>query len=127
MNAEIVIQKLKSIGYQIRVDGPDILLTAEHDPPAELATTLLAELKGCKAEEVRLLNTAWPAEVKTLLDWFTTAPTEKAPFQLSACVRVLNADLFYAALRRDIEAGPCGPRARTGAIHGDLRDLGKLQ
>jgi len=128
MKTEMVLEKLRSIGYQIRVDGDDILLTADRDPddPA-LVNTLLAELKRCKADAVRLLNMAWPAEMKTLLEWFSMSPAKEAPFQLSAHVRVLNAELFYDTLRRDIERGPRGPRARTGALRDDLKYLSKLQ
>jgi len=128
MRAEMVIEKLRSIGYQIRVDGGDILLTTDRDPAdPELVNTLLAELKRCKADAVRLLNMSWPAETKTLLEWFMMAPAKEAPFHLSACVRVLDAGLFYATLRRDIERGPRGPRARTGALRDDLKYLSKLQ
>jgi hypothetical protein len=126
MNAEAVIQKLKSIGYQIRTDGQDILLSADHDPDPEQATILLADLKQCKAEAVRLLqgkSEAWPAEIKTLIDWFLISPTPEAPFQLNSCTRVVNSELFYAVLRREIESGPRGTRARHGALQNDLRDL----
>ena len=130
MTAHLVIEKLKSIGYQVRTDGRDILLSADRDPDPELATALLTELRHCKAEAVRLLQSkseAWPAEVKTLVDWFLTATTQEAPFQLNSCTRVINSELFYAALRREIERGPSGARARYGTLQGDLVDLAKLQ
>jgi hypothetical protein len=126
MSASTVIEKLKAIGYHLQVDGTDILLTAEREPPAELAMTLLAELKKCKAEAVLLLQNktaAWPAEVQTLIEWFRDAPTPEAPFHLNEYRRVINTDLFYEALRRDILAGPRGARARTGALQDDLREL----
>lgn len=126
MNAELVLGKLRSIGYQIRTDGKDIILTTEKDPDPEQATALLAELRRCKAEAVWILQ-GWPAETQTLLDWFRTVPTPEAPFQLTACTTVINADTFYAALSREIEAGPRGTRAWTGALQGDLADLCKLQ
>jgi len=131
MKAATVIQKLKSIGYKIQTDGQDILLSADCDPDPNLATILLADLKECKAEAVRLLqgkSEAWPAEVQTLIDWFLTSPTPEAPFQLNSCTRVVNSELFYAALQREIETGPRGPRARYGALQDDLRNLyAKLQ
>jgi hypothetical protein len=145
MTAEMVMQKLKSIGYQIRTDGQDILLSADHDPDPELATILLSDLKQCKAEAVRLLqmgtnatsndmvrsgsrrSAAWPPDVKSLIDWFLISTTPEAPFHLNSCTRVINSEVFYAALRREIEAGPRGTRARYGALQSDLRDLAKLQ
>ena len=126
MNAHLVLEKLKSIGYQVRTDGRDILLNADRDPDPEQATALLAELRCCKQEAVRLLQ-GWPAESRTLLDWFRTAPTQEAPFHLNGHTRVLNSEVFYAALWREIESGPRGARARHGALQADLRDLAKLQ
>lgn len=126
MNAGVIIQKLKSIGYQVQTDGQDILLKADRDPDPVLVTPLLAELRQCKAEVVSLLKsrcTVWPADVKALLDWFIISPTQEAPFQLNRHTRVIDADLFYDALRQDIEAGPRGPRAKYGALQSDLRDL----
>jgi hypothetical protein len=130
MSASTVIEKLRSIGYQIRIDGDDILLTADVEPPAELAMSLLAELKKCKQEAVALpqsKDAAWPAEVQTLIEWFRTAPTQEAPFHTNGHTKVIDAGLFYKALRRDILAGPRGPRARTGALQDDLRELHRLQ
>ena len=124
MNADMVIQKLKSIGYQIRMDGREILLTADCDPDPAIATVLLLELKRCKPEAVRILN--WTADEKTLIDQFLISPTHEAPFNLNACTRVINSEVFYAALRRDIEAGPRGTRARYGALQCDLQDLHNL-
>lgn len=127
MNAQLVIEKLKAIGYAIRTDGRDIILSAEKDPDRGQAEALLADLKRCKAEAVRLLQ-GWPAEARTLIDRFLISPTQEAPFQLNPCTRVINSDVFYACLRREIESGPRGARARHGALQGDLRDLqAKLQ
>jgi len=130
MTAHLVLEKLKSIGYQVRTDGRDILLSADRDPDHEQATALLRELRYCKAEAVRLLQgsaEAWPAEARTLIERFLISPTQEAPFQLNPCTRVINSDVFYACLRREIETGPRGPRARYGALQADLQDLAKLQ
>ncbi|MFH1672934.1 MAG: hypothetical protein ABIF87_05865 [Pseudomonadota bacterium] len=125
-SAELVLEKLKAIGYQIRTDGKDVILSAEKDPNHEQAAALLAELRSCKQEAVQILQ-GWPVEVQTLLDWFRSAPIPQAPFQLNACTTVMNADTFYAALRREIESGPRGARARYGTLQCDLVDLAKLQ
>ena len=126
MNAQVVLEKLRSIGYQIRTDGKDVILTAEKDPDHEQAAVLLAELRSCKQEAVQLLQ-GWTPDERTLLDWFRSAPIPEAPFQLNGHTHVINADAFYAVLRREIEAGPGGARARYGTLQGDLRDLAKLQ
>lgn len=126
MNAQVVLGKLKAIGYQIRTDGKDVILTTEKDPDAEQAQILFEQLRSCKQEAVLLLQ-GWTPEERTLLDWFRASAPEAAPFQLNACTRVLNADTFYAVLRREIERGPGGARARYGTLQGDLVDLAKLQ
>ena len=126
MTAEIVIQKLMCIGYRVQTDGDDIILKADLDPDPVLAIPLIAELKQCKTEAVSLLKrriVEWPADVKNLIDQFLISPTPESPFQLNRHTTVIDAGKFYSALRRDIEAGPKGPRARTGAIQCDLRDL----
>ena len=130
MTAHLVLEKLKSIGYQVRTDGRDILLTTEGDPDPVLATALLAELRCCKQEAVRILQgtaEAWPAETRILIERFLISPIPQAPFHLNGHTRVLNSELFYAALRREIENGPRGARARHGALQADLRDIAKLQ
>jgi hypothetical protein len=130
MKAEVVIQKLKSIGYHVRTDGRDILLSADHDPDPEMATSLLAELKRCKVEAISILKDkaeVWPAETRTLIERFLISPIQEAPFHLNRHTLVINSEVFYAALRREIENGPRGARARYGTLQGDLRDLAKLQ
>ena len=127
MNAELVLEKLKRIGYRLKTDGRDILLSAENEPLPARATPLLAELRRCKEEAVRLLQNrgidAWQAEEQTLIERFLISPVREAPFHLNPHTHVLNSELFYAALRREIEAGPRGARARYGALQDDLRSL----
>ncbi len=51
----------------------------------------------------------------------THPPTE--PFELSKGVVVLKPALWWTATRRDIAAGPNGPRARYGSLQQDLQRL----
>jgi hypothetical protein len=142
MNAEIVIQKLKSIGYQIRMDGQDILLNSDNDPPdPELATNLLTELKKYKAEAVNILKmgdtitptektqsganmkTVWLPEVQSHVDWFATLKEPTEPFYLEPHRKIVDPVKYFSALWMDITAGPAGPRARMGSLQCDLRKL----
>jgi len=142
MTPEIVIQNLRSIGYFIRVDGEDILLTSDHDPQdPELAMNLLTELKLCKTEAVNILKTSntithtektqpganvkaiWPPEVQVLMDWFMELEPPKTPFYLEPHIHVIDPEKFFVSLRREIQTGPTGPRARMGALQADLRVL----
>jgi hypothetical protein len=140
MTAEVVIQKLRSIGYQIRTDGQDILLTSDRDPPdPELATRLLTELKKYKAEAVSILkgSTAltekpqpeanmrafWPLDDQSLIDWFSTLEPPTEPFYLESHRHIVAPSKFFASLQREIQTGPRGPRARMGTLQWDLRKL----
>ena len=57
-------------------------------------------------------------------------PSEPAgsqePFDLAPWVRVVDPSRFSASLRADAQAGPSGPRARTGAFLEDLERLADL-
>ena len=52
---------------------------------------------------------------------YEAAPSE--PFQLDQARFVSDPVLFLVRLYRDVQAGPQGPRARTGALQEDLRLL----
>jgi len=66
----------------------------------------------------------WGQEMKELVDWFVTIdPGWVRPFNLEPHLRIDDPVKYFASLRRDIAAGPSGARARTGALHDDLRKL----
>lgn len=70
------------------------------------------------------LKPVWPPEVQALVDWFLTLnPREIKPFYLEPHIRVGDPVKFCAGLRREIQTGPNGPRARSGALQDDLRKL----
>lgn len=125
MSPLIVIEKLKAIGYRIRTDGNDIILTAESDPSdTKLAMSLLSQLRQCKTEVINILKTGtWPADEKLLVDWFLAAQVPESPFQLHSAEKVIDTKLFWDSMRRSILAGPGGLRARYGALQSDLKAL----
>ena len=55
---------------------------------------------------------------------YEAVPSE--PFQLDHARFVSDPVLFLIRLYRDVQAGPLGPRARTGALQEDLRLLYRL-
>ncbi len=69
---------------------------------------------------------SWDSETAALVEWFERTPAPAQPFQLSPGVFVARPNHFWEALRRDIAAGPNGPRARYGALQEDLRRLAAL-
>jgi hypothetical protein len=93
------------------------------------------EIARLKKEAVELLRggedtpsrcDVWPTSTLSLLEWFRAQTRQDSPFELNAHTTVVDAGLFYAALQRDIAAGPSGPRARTGALECDLADLKRI-
>ena len=68
----------------------------------------------------------WDAEIAALIEWFLTTSPPRDPFTLSKAVVVAHPARWWEALRRDIAAGPHGPRARYGALQQDLRRLAAL-
>ena len=65
----------------------------------------------------------WDAETLRLIEWFrsVTPPTE--PFDLCRGVVILDPVRWWRSIEGDIASGPNGPRARYGAVQGDLRRL----
>ena len=145
MTPEIVIQNLRSIGYFIRVDGEDILLTSDHDPQdPELAMNLLTELKLCKTEAVNILKTSntithtektqpganvkaiWSPEVQSLIEWFIELKPSTEPFYLEPHRKVIDPEKFFVSLQNEIAIGTSCPRNRTGALLCDLKILKKI-
>jgi hypothetical protein len=61
-----------------------------------------------------------------MIDQFLLMPVPEAPFYLNAWTHVVNPDKFFNALRRDVDRGVAGPRARTGALQ-QLKPLNTLK
>ena len=82
-----------------------------------------------KAEELvknGKIKSLWNTEMTDILLWFETAVLPTKAFQLDPCRQIINPVKFYQALQMDVEAGPKGPRARTGALQEDLKLLHRL-
>ena len=65
----------------------------------------------------------WDAETQRLIDWFSTTTPPAEPFELCQGVTILDPARWWQSIRSDIECGANGPRARYGAVQGDLRRL----
>lgn len=94
-------------GTLIRIDSPDVI------------KRLICEGVG------RLMDLAelWAEPMEDLVKWFPNAHFAQESFYLSESEHILNPEKYYTALKRGIEAGPNGPRARTGALQDDLQRL----
>lgn len=65
----------------------------------------------------------WFPENQALVDWYMQLDPPEVPFYLEPHICVVDPVKFFVSLRREIEAGPSGPRARRGALQTDLRKL----
>ncbi len=118
MEAVSLLREAEDAGLVVRVDGDRLVVRGPKS-----AGAIAERLLDHKAEVIEALSAEWDTEMLTLIRWFldTHPPTE--PFELSKGVTVIRPALWWTALRRDIAAGPRGPRARYGALQEDLRRL----
>ena len=58
-----------------------------------------------------------------MIDWFSTTAPPANPFKLCRGVAIRDPARWWQSIRSDIDTGPNGPRARYGAVQGDLRKL----
>lgn len=70
---------------------------------------------------------SWDNEAYALIKWFEEQKSLPiGPFALRDGVTVINQDIFYERLRSEIASGPGSPRALTGALKTDLKDLKRV-
>ncbi len=121
MGAVSLLQEAQAAGLTVRVDGERLVVRGPKS-----AGAIAERLLDHKAEVLKVLSAEWDAEMLTIIRWFlgTHPPTE--PFELSRGVTIIRPALWWTATRRDIGAGPNGPRARTGGLQQDLRRLAAL-
>jgi hypothetical protein len=69
-------------------------------------------------------GTEWLPDVQALVDWFLKLePREIKPFHLEPHIHVADPVQFYESLRREIQTGPGGARAKMGTLQDDMRKL----
>ena len=69
------------------------------------------------------MNAAWSPDIQSLVDWFITLDPPKEPFHLEGHQHIVDPAKFFRSLRREIETGPRGPRARMESLQSDLQRL----
>jgi hypothetical protein len=137
-----LLSELSALGYEILLNGENIHLHYQKEgKPPEAVLPLLDELKKHKAEVVNMLrmgkvvspdevtpsqSVSWSLEFQALIDWFMELDTPTEPFYLEDHRHIINPSKFFAALRKDIEAGPDGPRGIYGALIHDLIAMKKV-
>lgn len=137
-----LLSDLAIVGYEIALEGDHLKLRyRKSGSPPDTVKPLIDELRKYKAEVVNILKmgsadtpaekskspsnvkTVWPPDVQSRVDWFMIQGAPVEPFFLEPHLRVVDPGKFFESLRREIETGPRGPRARLGALQWDLRNL----
>ena len=91
-------------------------------PTASLTDPLREALRAYKRSLLPILHTWGPVTgLHVLYLLYAAVPSE--PFQLDQARFVADPVSFLVRLYQDVQAGPLGPRARTGALQEDLRLL----
>ncbi len=94
-------------------------------PTASLTDPLREALRAYKRSLLPILRTWGPVTgLHVLYLLYEAVPSE--PFQLDQARFVADPVLFLVRLYQDVQVGPLGPRARTGALQEDLRLLYSL-
>lgn len=137
-----LLSDLATVGYEIALEGGRVKLRyRKSGRPPDTVKPLIDELRKYKAEVVNILRmgttdaqtektqpqsnvkTVWPPDVQSLVDWFMIQGAPAEPFLLESHLRIVSPGKFFESLRRAIETGPRGPRARLGALQSDLQKL----
>ena len=121
MVAMTLLQEAEAAGLAVHVDGDRLVVRGPRS-----AEAIAERLLDRKAEFIEALSAEWDAETHHLIEWFLRTSAPARPFQLCRGVFVARPAHFWEALRRDLRAGPSGPRARYGALQHDLRRLAAL-
>ena len=121
MGAVTLLQEAEAAGLTVRVEGDRLVVRGPKS-----ASAIAERLLDHKAEVLKVLSAEWDAEMLTLIRWFFGTRPPAEPFELCRGIVILKPTLWWTAMRRDIAAGPGGPRARYGALQSDLRRLATL-
>jgi len=101
-------------------------------PPELWAAMRTADARCGRTEPQRLTAqpakpaSDWPGELADFALLLTPEDLPAVPFTLQPGVTVVNAGRFLTWLQADIRRGPSGPRARYGALQGDIRRLADI-
>ncbi len=110
-------QTLRARGVRLRVQGVKVKGRRE-----ALSSALREAIRAHGAALLPILRTWRPLTgLHVLYLLYEAVPSE--PFQLDQARFVSDPVLFLVRLYRDVQVGPEGPRARTGALQEDLRLL----
>jgi hypothetical protein len=97
------------------------------DPVAELAADLRRRHPAPATPALARAPAAdWPTDLAEWALGLTPEVMPSVPFTLRPGHTIVDRARFLARLQADLRRGPSGPRARYGALQGDLRGLRRV-
>ena len=127
MDALTLLDEAHAAGLSVRSDGERLVVRGPKQ-----AEPIALRLLDAKPDVMAVLveneveRPGWDEDTAALARWFLTAVPPAEPFDLCRGVTILDPARWWQSIRADIAAGPTGPRARYGALQGDLRKLNAL-
>jgi hypothetical protein len=120
-----IIEIPVSVMLKLKGKVEEITPVADDKPsPKKTSCTSKVDLTPAVIVDLVAPVSSWSLEMQSLVDWFVKLELEGImPFYLEPHIHVADPVKFFASLRREIETGPRGPRARLGALQADLLKL----
>ena len=124
MDALTLLDEAHAAGLSVRSDGERLVVRGPKQ-----AEPIALRLLDAKPDVMAVLvdneveHLGWDEDTAELVRWFLTAAPPAEPFELCRGVTILDPARWWRSIRSDIETGPTGPRARYGALQGNLRKL----
>ncbi len=113
---------LRERGVRLRVEGGRLKVKGRREA---LSPAIREAIRAHSSALLPILHTWGPVTgLHVLYLLYEAAPSE--PFQLDQARFVSDPVSFLVRLYQDVQVGPEGPRARTGALQEDLRLLYSL-
>ncbi len=116
MGGVALLADARAAGLTVRADG-DKLVVRGPRRCAALAQSLLDH-----KPDVMAALAEW-GDAAAAVAWFASWSPPAEPFVLKPGNTVLDPHRWRQSIAADIAQGPCGPRARYGALQDDLRRL----
>lgn len=137
MRAAEVLASLEAEGIRFiltetsfRLKGKGVVLSDDRKALLRLhqkaITALLRERQEAQPPQKPKPSRDWNEVEMAWAEGLEPAYLPPVPFSLRPGIRVMGAEKFLAKLQEAIAQGPDGPRARTGALQEDVRNLKTL-
>lgn len=118
-----LLEKYKALAQEVKKLPPSVVVYNANLFKKDIPPSRTNPAPTANTQPRVNVKTTWPPEIQAIVNWFMDLAPPAESFYLEPHIRVINPVKFFATLRRKIEAGPSGPRARMGALQSDLRAL----